>query len=47
MVAAAVLFFSLTGLILLQIQARQRKSTWPLVIGGTVLVFALTLFFVH
>jgi hypothetical protein len=46
-VAAAVLFFSLTGLILLQIQARQRKSTWPLVVGGTVLVFALTLFFVH
>ncbi|MBC8027582.1 MAG: PepSY-associated TM helix domain-containing protein [Steroidobacteraceae bacterium] len=46
-VAAAVLFFSLTGLILLQIQARQRKSTWPLVIGGTVLVFILTLFFVH
>jgi hypothetical protein len=46
-VAAAVLFFSLTGLILLQIQARQRKSTWPLVVGGTVLVFVLTLFFVH
>jgi hypothetical protein len=46
-VAAAVLFFSLTGLVLLQIQARQRKSTWPLVVGGTVLVFALTLFFVH
>src|SRR5687767_5604540 len=36
-VAAACLFFSLTGLILLQIQARQRRSTWPLVIGGTVL----------
>jgi hypothetical protein len=46
-VAAAVLFFSITGLILLQIQARQRKSTWPLVVGGTVLVFVLTLFFVH
>jgi uncharacterized protein len=46
-VAAAVLFFSLTGLILLQIQARQRKSTWPLVVGGTVLVFVLTLFFIH
>jgi hypothetical protein len=46
-VAAAVLFFSLTGLVLLHIQSRQRKSSWPLVVGGTVLVFVLTLFFVH
>jgi hypothetical protein len=46
-VAAAVLFFSLTGLILLQIQARQRPSTWPLVIGGTVFALALMIFFVH
>ena len=30
-VAVAVLFFSLTGLVLLWIQARQRTSTWPLV----------------
>ena len=33
-VAVAVLFFSLTGLVLLWIQARQRTSTWPLVGGG-------------
>jgi len=46
-VAAAVLFFSLTGLVLLQIQARQRPSTWPLVIGGTVFALVLMLFFVH
>lgn len=46
-VAAAVLFFSLTGLVLLQIQARQRPSTWPLVIGGTVCALVLTIFFVH
>jgi len=46
-VAAACLFFSLTGLILLQIQARQRPSTWPLVVGGTFLVFAIMIFFVH
>jgi hypothetical protein len=46
-VAAACLFFSLTGLILLQIQARQRRSTWPLVVGGTVLVLGLMIFFVH
>lgn len=46
-VAAAVLFFSLTGLVLLQIQARQRTSTWPLVIGGTVFALVLMIFFVH
>lgn len=46
-IAAACLFFSLTGLILLQIQARQRRSTWPLVIGGTILVLGIMIFFVH
>lgn len=46
-VAAACLFFSLTGLVLLQIQARQRRSTWPLVIGGTLLAFVLMIFLVH
>jgi uncharacterized protein len=46
-IAAACLFFSLTGLILLQIQARQRKSTWPLVFGGAALVLAVMIFFAH
>jgi hypothetical protein len=46
-VAAAVLFFSLTGLVLLQIQARLRPSTWPLVIVGTVFALVLMIFFVH
>jgi hypothetical protein len=46
-VAVACLFFSLTGLILLQIQARQRPSTWPLVVGGTILMLAIMIFFVH
>jgi len=46
-VAVAVLFFSLTGLVLLWIQARQRTSTWPLVGGGIVLVTALMIFFAH
>lgn len=46
-VAAAVLFFSITGLLLLWIQARQRKSTWPLLGGGIVLVMALMIFFAH
>lgn len=46
-VAAACLFFSITGLILLQIQARQRRGTWPLVTGGAGLVVALMIFFAH
>jgi uncharacterized protein len=46
-VAAAVLFFAVTGLVLLQIQARQRPSTWPLVIGGTVFAMVLMIFFIH
>lgn len=46
-VAVACLFFSLTGLVLLQIQARQRRSTWPLVIGGTLIAVILMIFFVH
>ena len=39
-VAIAVLFFSLTGLVLLWIQAGQRTSTWPLV-GGGIAIMAL------
>jgi hypothetical protein len=46
-VALAVLFFSITGLVLLWIQARQRKSTWPLVGSGVVLIVALMIFFAH
>ncbi len=47
MVAAACLFFALTGLVLLVLQARQRRSTWPLVTGGVGLVIALMIFFAH
>jgi hypothetical protein len=46
-VAVAVLFFSITGLVLLWIQARQRTSTWPLIGGGVVLVAALMILFAH
>lgn len=46
-VAAACLFFALTGLVLLWIQARQRRSTWPLVTGGVGLVVVLMIFFAH
>jgi hypothetical protein len=44
-VAVACLFFSITGLILLQVQARHRRSTWPLVGGGVAIVIALMVFF--
>lgn len=43
--AGACVFFSLTGLVLLWIQARQRTSTWPLVsLGVGVLVFLMIVF---
>jgi hypothetical protein len=45
--AAACLFFSITGMILLQLQARQRKNTWPLVGGGVAIVVGLMIFFAH
>jgi uncharacterized protein len=46
-VAAACLFFAITGLVLLWIQARQRRSTWPLVTGGVGLLVVLMIFFAH
>jgi hypothetical protein len=46
-VAVAVLFFSLTGLVLLWIQAGRRTSTWPLVGGGIAIVATLMILFAH
>src|SRR5262245_298098 len=46
-VAAACVFFALTGLLLLWIQARQRTSTWPLVSLGVAAVIALMILFPH
>jgi hypothetical protein len=46
-VAAACLFFSITGLILLQVQARQRKSTWPLVGSGVLIMVVVMVLFAH
>ena len=46
-VAVAVLFFSLTGLVLLWLQARQRTSTWPLVGGGVAIIAVLMIFLAH
>jgi uncharacterized protein len=45
-VAIACVVFSLTGLVLLQTAARQRRSTWPLV-GSGIAVLALLLFLAH
>jgi hypothetical protein len=46
-VAAACVFFSLTGLVLLWIQARQRTTTWPLVSLGVGVLVALMILFAH
>jgi uncharacterized protein len=43
----ACLVFTMTGLLLLQIHASKRPSTWPLVLLGIVMPVALMLFFVH
>jgi len=45
--AAACIVFTLTGLFLLQLHARHRPSTWPLVGFGLALPVAIALFFIH
>lgn len=45
--AIACLVFCITGLFLLQMHARQRRSTWPYVALGLVLPLLLALLFVH
>jgi len=46
-VAAACVFFALTGLVLLWIQARQRTSTWPLVASGCGILVVLMILIAH
>jgi hypothetical protein len=46
-VALACIVFALTGLVLLQIQARQRRSTWPVVGGGVAVLAVLMILFSH
>jgi hypothetical protein len=46
-VAGACVFFALTGLVLLWIQARQRTSTWPLVSLGVAVLVVLMILFAH
>lgn len=45
--AVACIVFTITGLLLLQIQARNRPSTWPLVGFGALLPLIIILLFVH
>ena len=45
--AAACILFTLTGLLLLQLHARHRPSTWPIVAAGLALPVLLAILFVH
>ncbi len=45
--AAACIIFTLTGLLLLQLHARHRPSTWPIVAAGLAIPAILALFFIH
>ncbi len=45
--AAACILFTLTGLLLLQLHARHRPSTWPIVIAGLVLPVLIAVFLIH
>lgn len=45
--AAACILFTLTGLLLLQLHARHRPSTWPLVGLGLAVPLVIALFFIH
>lgn len=45
--SAACVVFCLTGLVLLQIHAKGRPSTWPVAAAGVALPVLLLIFFVH
>lgn len=45
--AIACVLFSITGLLLLQLHAKRRPSTWPLVAGGIALPVVLAVFLIH
>jgi hypothetical protein len=45
--AAACVLFSLTGLLLLQLHARRRPLTWPMVALGIALPAILAIIFIH
>ncbi|KQN26324.1 hypothetical protein ASE86_09350 [Sphingomonas sp. Leaf33] len=45
--AAACILFTLTGLLLLQLHARHRPSTWPIVAAGLALPALIAIFLIH
>jgi uncharacterized protein len=45
--AAACVVFTITGLLLLQLHARNRRSTWPLVGLGLAIPVLIALLFIH
>ncbi len=45
--AGACILFTLTGLLLLQLHARHRPSTWPIVAAGLALPVLLAILFIH
>lgn len=45
--SVACFIFALTGLVLLQLHARKRPSTWPLVASGLALPAILAILFIH
>lgn len=47
LIAAACLMFSITGLFILQLHARNRPATWPLVGFGLLVPLLLALLFIH
>ena len=45
--AVACVIFTLTGLLLLQLHAKHRPSTWPMVGLGVAIPAAIAVFFIH
>ena len=45
--AGACVLFTLTGLLLLQLHARHRPLTWPIVAAGLVVPVLLIILFIH
>ncbi|NIJ15577.1 PepSY-associated TM helix domain-containing protein [Sphingobium vermicomposti] len=45
--AVACFLFALTGLLLLQLHAAKRRSTWPLVAAGLAIPAVLAIIFIH